>query len=74
VTGRRPGEWPDEQGEMHLKVTAARARFQVVLGSIRADLEEQPSEATLRAAQRRWQSAVSQIADELSRQLRRNTG
>lgn len=65
---RTPAE---EQGERHLALAHDQARFHLTLGSVRADLEEQPSEACLRAAQRRWQNAISQIADETARLLRR---
>ncbi|MEU1772622.1 hypothetical protein ABZ501_06395 [Streptomyces sp. NPDC019922] len=81
----RPGQWPvdepvdldavegDDQGARHLQLVAEQARFHVVLGAIRADLEDQPSELCLRAAARRWQQAITQLADELSQQLK-NTG
>lgn len=61
----------EEQGEQHQALVHDQARFHVTLGSVRADLEEQPSEACIRAAQRRWQNAISQIADETARLLRR---
>ncbi|MGW1278041.1 hypothetical protein ACWD4V_13955 [Streptomyces tsukubensis] len=61
---------PDEQGEQHLTLSAERARFHLVLGSVRADLEEQPSPACLRAAVRRWQAAITQIGDEVAARLR----
>ncbi|MFJ3083875.1 hypothetical protein ACIPJG_29500 [Streptomyces halstedii] len=81
----RPGQWPtgdpvdldavesDDQGARHLQLAAEQARFHVTLGAIRADLEAQPSEVCLRAAGRRWQQAIAQLADELGQQLR-NTG
>ncbi|MET8481305.1 hypothetical protein ABZV68_29620 [Streptomyces clavifer] len=81
----RPGQWPvdepvdldaiegDDQGARHLALVAEQARFHVVLGAIRADLEDQPSEVCLRAAARRWQQAITQLADELGQQLK-NTG
>lgn len=79
MTGRA-GEWPvaepvdlepsDEQGQQHLELTRVQARFRVTLGSIRADLEEQPSPVCVRAAARRWTDAIAQITDELTKQLR----
>ncbi|QYA94038.1 hypothetical protein KZO11_10110 [Streptomyces anulatus] len=78
-----PGQWPtvlraqlpepDEQGDQHLAYTAEQARFHVTLGSIRADLEAQPSQVCRHAAKRRWVNAIAAIADELDQQLR-NTG
>ncbi|MFD5874047.1 hypothetical protein [Streptomyces sp. NPDC060322] len=83
MTERTPGQWPvdnpvelpkpDSQGAQHLALTAEQARFHVTLGAIRADLEAQPSELCLRAAARRWQDAITNLADELGQQLR-NTG
>ncbi|MFJ2708866.1 hypothetical protein ACIO3R_37550 [Streptomyces sp. NPDC087428] len=80
MTDRDPGEWPvdnpveleaaDEQGTRHLALTAEQARFHVTLGAIRADLEAQPSEMCLRTAARRWQQAITQLADELGQQLK----
>ncbi|QXE36948.1 hypothetical protein KQY30_24805 [Streptomyces sp. GMY02] len=86
MTDRKPGEWPvtttvdlstaeptpvDEQGEQHLKLTAARARFDLVLGSVRADLEEQPSERSVRTAARRWCNAITALADETAQRLKK---
>jgi hypothetical protein len=80
VTGRRPGEWPvpkaksievDEQGAQHLAVVRPRARFEVTLGAIRADLEEQPSNRSIRSAARRWHDAITALTDELIAERRR---
>ncbi|GAA3727573.1 hypothetical protein [Streptomyces tremellae] len=78
---RRPGQWPvpprrpvpedDEQGRQHLAASAIRARFHVVLGSIRADLEEQPSPSTVRAAARCWTDAITNLADEAVQRLKK---
>ncbi|MFI6861756.1 hypothetical protein ACIBKZ_17970 [Streptomyces sp. NPDC050421] len=83
MSERRPGQWPvenpvelpevDEQGAQHLALVAEQARFHVTLGAVRADLEAQPSDMCLRAAARRWQNAITALADELGQQLR-NTG
>ncbi|MBO0917508.1 hypothetical protein [Streptomyces laculatispora] len=80
MSERRPGQWPvdnpvelpemDEQGAQHLALVAEQARFHVTLGAIRADLEAQPSEICRRAAARRWQQAITQLADELTGHLR----
>lgn len=83
MNARRPGQWPavprtelpepDDQDARHLLLVAEQARFHIALGAIRADLEAQPSEVCLRAAARRWQQAITQLADELGQQLK-NTG
>lgn len=59
-------EPPDDQGEQHLALVSVQARFHVVLGSIRADLEEQPSPASVRTAARRWCNAITAMADEIA--------
>jgi hypothetical protein len=86
MTQRPPGQWPvdepadldtvaaqadDEQGRQHLAATAARARFQVTLGSIRADLEEQPSRTAVHTAARRWTDAITNLADEAVQRLKK---
>ncbi|MFD5111471.1 hypothetical protein ACFWNG_04000 [Streptomyces sp. NPDC058391] len=86
MTKHRPGEWPvaspadlstgdstpmEKQGAQHLALTRAQARWELTLGSIRADLEEQPSEVCLRAAARRWQDAITAMADETTAALKK---
>ncbi|MGW3626463.1 hypothetical protein [Streptomyces sp. NPDC000880] len=79
MSNHRPGEWPvttpiplDEPSEDRQGTVAAeRARFHLTLGSIRADLEEQPSEPCVRAAARRWQQAITALADDTLQQLRK---
>ncbi|MEV5943678.1 hypothetical protein [Streptomyces sp. NPDC051994] len=84
---RQPGQWPmdepvdldklvDDEGPevaTYLKRQSERARFHLTLGSIRADLEEQPSPLCVRTAARRWTDAIAQLADETEQRLR-NTG
>ncbi|GAA2972290.1 hypothetical protein [Streptomyces enissocaesilis] len=83
MSEQQPGRWPveepidldviappDEQGAQHLALTAEQARFHVTLGSIRADLEQQPSPMCVRAAARRWQDAITAMADEVTGRLR----
>lgn len=77
--GTRPGPLPveghavahDEQGEQHLALVRVQARFHVTLGAVRADLEEQPSDRSIRAAAKRWQDAITAVAEELITQRRR---
>ncbi|MET9506888.1 hypothetical protein ABZX62_00120 [Streptomyces flavidovirens] len=83
MSDHQPGHWPvdepldldaieaaDEQGAQHLAFTAGQARFHVTLGSIRADLEQQPSPMCVRAAARRWQDAITAMTDEVIGRLR----
>jgi hypothetical protein len=80
----RPGRWPVdqpvdldtmadtvEQGtQQYLKRTAEQARFHVTLGSVRADLEDQPSPMCVRAAARRWCEAITAMAEDVARGMR----
>ncbi|MFE7972971.1 hypothetical protein [Streptomyces shenzhenensis] len=73
---RPPGAWPIEpvnldalepadQGEQYARRQQERALHELVLDSIRHDLQQQPGPASIRAATRRWITAVTQLADEL---------
>lgn len=72
---RRPGEWPtlpvhtDEQDaghdELYVKRAQEHALHEMVLGSIRHDLNQQPTPGAIRAAARTWKNAITQLADEL---------
>ncbi|MFE7947378.1 hypothetical protein [Streptomyces sp. NPDC057426] len=78
---RVPGQWPisepvdtaenDDQGAAHLKLVAVQARFHVTLGAIRADLEEQPSPMAVLNAARRWNYAITALADEVASALKK---
>ncbi|MFD6684197.1 hypothetical protein, partial [Micromonospora parva] len=78
---RTPGQWPvnkpialdteRDQGEEHLALTAVQARFHVTLGAIRADLEEQPSPMAVLNAARRWNYAITAMADEVAAALKK---
>lgn len=72
---RRPGEWPtrpvhtdeDQAGHDQLYVQRARERalLEMVLGSIRHHLTQQPTPTAIRAAATTWKHAITEIADEL---------
>ncbi|MDX3759302.1 hypothetical protein ACFXC8_00250 [Streptomyces sp. NPDC059441] len=72
---RRPGEWPiqpvdhDEPAKDHDELYVERAQEhalrEMVLGSIRHHLSQQPSTGAIRAAERRWKSDITNLADEL---------
>ncbi|MEU3667572.1 hypothetical protein [Streptomyces virginiae] len=83
-----PGDWPvsnpvdldqlddsytADEIELRQRFNAQRARFEITLNSIRADLEEQPSPASIRAAARRWHDAITAMTDDVSAALLRNT-
>lgn len=78
---RRPGEWPvqpvdtdateTDHDELYVKRAQERALHEMVLGSIRHDLTQQPTDKAIRAAERRWKNAITNLADELTN-TRRN--
>lgn len=78
---RTPGKWPvsnpvdttedDDRGTAHLALVAIQARFHVTLGSIRADLEEQPSPTAVLHAARRWNNAITAMADDVASALKK---
>lgn len=82
-----PGDWPvsnpvdldqlddgytADEIERRQAFNAQRARFEITLNSIRADLEEQPSEASIRAAARRWHDAITAMTDDMTASLRKS--
>lgn len=79
-TERRPGEWPtprtplpteqDTRDNLRAQVNHERARHELTLGAIRAHLEEQPSERTVREAARNWITTITNLADDIIRGLR----
>ncbi|WP_326808151.1 hypothetical protein OHB04_22700 [Streptomyces sp. NBC_01775] len=69
MTARRPGEWPvtpldiREPEPQHERATAEPARVAIVLGSVRAHLETEPTDNCVRAAARRWAAAITAEAE-----------
>lgn len=79
------GEWPvkvpvdldsvqhdyaDDEVALYLKRAAERGRREIVLGSIRAHLEEQPTTNAVQAVTRRWIADVIAIGDEIAKAKR----
>lgn len=72
---RRPGTWPvqpvdldaheTDHDELYVQRAQEQALREMVLGSIRHDLDQQPSPAAIRTAATRWKNAINNIADEL---------
>lgn len=57
---------PDSDRETLLtRYHQERARRTLVIGSIRAHLEEQPSDRTVRAAGRRWSTEITNLANSV---------
>ncbi|MFG3586585.1 hypothetical protein [Streptomyces sp. NPDC047990] len=53
--------------DLYLQRAAERGRHEIVLGSIRAHLEEQPTAAAVHAAARRWCADVTALGDEVAK-------
>lgn len=79
MTDYTPGECPTDKPvdlipeELYLKRAAERGRHEIVLGSIRAHLEEQPTPVAVLSAVRRWINDVIAVGDEVAKTKRRNT-
>jgi hypothetical protein len=68
VTGRgRPAPDDDEQGTAYTAFWRERARRELVLGSIKASLEEQPSKAAVRSCARNWVADVLALAEDVAK-------
>lgn len=83
---RRRGQWPVKQpvdlaaaastgddAEQYLRRTAERARRALVLGSIRAHLEEQPTANSALAVGRTYCADITALSDEVAA-IKRSTG
>ncbi|WP_055527137.1 hypothetical protein [Streptomyces graminilatus] len=79
----RPGQWPvrrvdpdavastGDDAEQYLKRAAERGRHEIVLGSIRAHLEEQPTATAVYAALRHWISDLTSLGEDVARAKKR---
>ncbi|MCT7353620.1 hypothetical protein N4P33_15770 [Streptomyces sp. 15-116A] len=72
---RAPGRWPDtgtpdEIGARYAALMRERARRVLVLQSIRASLQEQPSVRAVTACARRWVADVFRIAEDVAKSKR----
>ncbi|MBQ0974525.1 hypothetical protein KBZ00_25855 [Streptomyces sp. RK31] len=57
-----------EHGEQYTRAQRERARYELVLDSIRYDLQQHPSPATVRAAARHWCMRITTAADEIAKE------
>ncbi|MFG3110562.1 hypothetical protein [Streptomyces tendae] len=77
MSERSLGQWPVDQpvdlvpDDLYLQRAAERGRHEVVLGSIRAHLEEQPSPIAVLSAVRRWINDVIALGDEVAKGKRK---
>ncbi|MFE5189214.1 hypothetical protein [Streptomyces sp. NPDC056628] len=82
---RRPGQWPVEHpvdldalqcehpladDQLYVQRAAEKALHEMVLDSIRHDLEQQPSPLTVLTAARNWCTRITAAAEEISRAKR----
>ncbi|MDX3582969.1 hypothetical protein [Streptomyces europaeiscabiei] len=77
MTDYTTGECTDDEPvglvpeDLYLKRAAERGRHEIVLGSIRAHFEEQPTAAAVQAAVRHWVSDVTALGEEVATAKRR---
>lgn len=80
MTGYSTGECPADEPigfvteDLYLQRASERGRHEIVLGSIRAHLEEQPTPIAVLSAVRRWINDVIAVGDEVAKTKRRNPG
>lgn len=76
---QHPSDWPVPRShaartarlaETRPDANETRARFHIVLGTVRAMLEEQPSDRAVRSANRRLCAALTQLADDVAKAKR----
>lgn len=58
------------EDEMRVRYAAERARHQLTLDAVRADLEAQPSPRSVLAAGRRWCAQITAMADAVAKECR----
>lgn len=79
MTERRPGQWPvdkpaglpDDGDQLYVKRQQERALHELVLDSIRHDLEQQPSPLTVLTAARNWCSRITAAAEDVAEAKRK---
>ncbi|MEU1008167.1 hypothetical protein [Streptomyces sp. NPDC005890] len=77
---RRPGQWPVDNpadlgvqpsdDELYMQRAAERALHEIVMDSIRHDLEQQPSPLTVITTARTWCNRITAAAEEIARTKR----
>ncbi|MFH9012508.1 hypothetical protein ACH4C6_14105 [Streptomyces sp. NPDC017943] len=79
---RSPGQWPVDRrvdldalepqtdDQLYVQRAAERALHEMVLDSIRHDLEQQPSPLTVLTVARNWCSRITAAAEEIARTKR----
>lgn len=69
---RTPGQWPDSDdiGNRYTALMRERARRVLVMQSIRASLQEQPSVRAVAVCARRWVADIFRTADEVAKSKR----
>ncbi|MFK4797820.1 hypothetical protein ACI3K5_03890 [Streptomyces sp. MPA0124] len=78
MTERSPGQWPvdepvdlgDDDGQ-YVQRASERALHEMVLDSIRHDLEQQPSPLTVITTARTWCNRITAAADEIAQAKRK---
>jgi hypothetical protein len=64
----------DDEVSRYLQRASERGRREIVLGSIRAHLLEQPTATAVKSATRHWIADLAALGEEVAKTKRRNTG
>ncbi|MFI2431956.1 hypothetical protein [Streptomyces sp. NPDC018693] len=83
MTQPRPGQWPVDNpvdldptppavdDELYMRRAAEKALHEMVLDSIRHDLEQQPSPLSVFTAARNWCTRITAAAEDIAREKRK---
>lgn len=67
---RQPGQWPagckPPTADVWQRLQAERARRELALAAIQAELDEQPTPRAVRSAGRRWCRLITVLADDIA--------
>lgn len=74
MNAEHPIEEPDDEITQYLRRAAERGRHEIVLGSIKAHLEEQPTANAVQSVTRHWIADLAALGEEVAKTKRRSTG
>ena len=79
MSERRPGQWPaarraahdrPDESELYAQRAAERSLHEMVLSSIRHDLEQQPSPLSVLTSARNWCTRITVVAEDIAKAKR----
>ncbi|MFH8805509.1 hypothetical protein ACH4F6_39210 [Streptomyces sp. NPDC017936] len=80
MSERRPGQWPVDnpvdlepvtEDELYVQRAAERALHEMVLDSIRHDLQQQPTPLSVLTTARNWCTRITAAAEDIAHEKRK---